>query len=345
MESTGSDLSDWECRTFGKIQLKSPPPVHHDDMASDSDNPHLPSRRKNYEQSQELDNNSKKGNSLYTDKENIPVKWNNSWGSRDRDSALGGSLISAYGSVLTDSSTSFDGQSNSENENDVSNISSPAQSTYGRYRKIYGSDSDTTKKESGAEEVVVLHRLPGENLGMILGIEGDKTKEHISTVRVKSVTIGGAAYRASGSSAGISVGDEILEVNGLELKTLSHDECVTVFKEMPLRVILKIKRKSRKRAGALTSDDETDRGVAKRGFSASESEDEQRDGFVPLTFEIDKDPKESLGLSIVPSYGSTRQFFQVSTLSKIFMPTADKVWGYIGTTLSVYLSILCPNAL
>jgi C-terminal processing protease CtpA/Prc len=67
---------------------------------------------------------------------------------------------------------------------------------------------------------------------MILGIEGDKTKEHISSVHVKSVTIGGAAYRATGSSKGIAVGDEILQVNGLDLKTLSHDECITVFKEM-----------------------------------------------------------------------------------------------------------------
>lgn len=320
MESTGSDLSDWECRTFGNIQLKSPPMVHHDDLTSDSDNPHLPSRQRNYGQSLDTGDHETKNkgtNAFHLDKENIPTKWNNSWGSRDRDSALGGSLISAYGSVLTDSSSSFDGQSNSENET-ISNVSSPTHSTYGRYRKIYGNESDSTETnlENGAEEVVVLHRLPGENLGMILGIEGDKTKDHISTVRVKSVTIGGAAYRASGSSSGIAVGDEILEVNGLELKTLSHDECVTVFKEMPLRVILKIKRKMRKRikSAAMTSDDEPE---VKNGFvmryTASESEDDVRDGFIPLTCEIDKNPKESLGLSIVPSYGSTRQFYQVSS--------------------------------
>jgi hypothetical protein len=49
---------------------------------------------------------------------------------------------------------------------------------------IYGSGSESTENEQtsdgDAEEIVVLHRLPGENLGMILGIEGDKTKEHIT---------------------------------------------------------------------------------------------------------------------------------------------------------------------
>jgi hypothetical protein len=34
-------------RTFGKIHLKSPPMVHHDDDSSNSDNPHLtPSKRR-----------------------------------------------------------------------------------------------------------------------------------------------------------------------------------------------------------------------------------------------------------------------------------------------------------
>jgi hypothetical protein len=43
---------------------------------------------------------------FHFNKENIPTNWNNSLTSRD--SALGGSLISAYGSALTDSSSSFD---------------------------------------------------------------------------------------------------------------------------------------------------------------------------------------------------------------------------------------------
>jgi hypothetical protein len=127
------------------------------------------------------------------------------------------------------------------------------------------------------------------------------------------VTIGGAAYRATGSSKGIAVGDEILQVNGLDLKTLSHDECITVFKEMPLRVILKIRRKKSKRTKNLGTSSEN-KGIQKsfvKRYSLSESEEDSHDGFVPHQFEIDKDPKESLGLSIVPSYGSTRQYFQV----------------------------------
>ena len=320
MDSTESDLSDWECRKFGNINLKSPPLVHHDDDSSNSDNPHLtPSKRKypnsfnkDFTTENELDSKKKSMEGFHFNKENIPTNWNNSL-TTSRDSALGGSLISAYGSVLTDSSSSFDAHSNSESET-ISNLSSPTHSTYGRYRKIYGSGSESTENglsDTEVEEVLVLHRLPGENLGMILGIEGDKTKEHISTVRVKSVTIGGAAYRATGGSSGINVGDEVLEVNGLDLKTLSHDECVTVFKEMPLRVILKIHRgKTKKRQSSFKEGNGVQKSFVKR-YVASESEDDSHDGFVPLQFEIDKDPKESLGLSIVPSYGSTRQYFQV----------------------------------
>lgn len=322
MESTESDLSDWESRTFGKIHLKSPPMVHHDDDSSNSDNPHLtPSKRRypntfnnDFHSEASIDAKKKNMEGFHFNKENIPTNWNNSLTSRD--SALGGSLISAYGSALTDSSSSFDAQSNSESET-LSSVSSPTHSTYGRYRKIYGSGSESTENEQtsdgDAEEIVTLHRLPGENLGMILGIEGDKTKEHISSVHVKSVTIGGAAYRATGSSKGIAVGDEILQVNGLDLKTLSHDECITVFKEMPLRVILKIRRKKSKRTKNLDTSSENN-GIQKsfvKRYSLSESEEDSHDGFVPHQFEIDKDPKESLGLSIVPSYGSTRQYFQV----------------------------------
>ncbi|CAG2235795.1 unnamed protein product [Mytilus edulis] len=310
MESTDSDLSEWESRTFGNIHLKSPPLVHQDDDSSNSDNPHLSPKSP-----------KKSMDSFRFDKENIPTNWSSSLTSRDRDSALGGSLISAYGSVLTDSSSSFDAQSNSESET-VSNLSSPTHSTYGRYRKIYGNRSESTENDKSLdcdqEEVVVLHRLPGENLGMILGIEGDKTKEHISAVRVKTVTIGGAAYRATGSSSGIAVGDEVLQVNGLDLKTLSHDECVTVFKEMPLRVILKIKRKFKQTKSSETGSQSSEGKGSKNSFvmrySASESEDDNHDGFVPLQCEIDKDPTESLGLSIVPSYGSTRQYFQIKRL-------------------------------
>ncbi|XP_071170763.1 uncharacterized protein [Mytilus edulis] len=325
MESTDSDLSEWESRTFGNIHLKSPPLVHQDDDSSNSDNPHLsPSKRRypnSFGNSADSESPKKSMDSFRFDKENIPTNWSSSLTSRDRDSALGGSLISAYGSVLTDSSSSFDAQSNSESET-VSNLSSPTHSTYGRYRKIYGNRSESTENDKSfdcdQEEVVVLHRLPGENLGMILGIEGDKTKEHISAVRVKTVTIGGAAYRATGSSSGIAVGDEVLQVNGLDLKTLSHDECVTVFKEMPLRVILKIKRKFKQTKSSETGSQSSEGKGSKNSFvmrySASESEDDNHDGFVPLQCEIDKDPTESLGLSIVPSYGSTRQYFQIKRL-------------------------------
>lgn len=351
MYSTDSDLSDWEIRQFGRHKITSPPLIHKNQSSDNDENipPGSPGKR-SYEKTfdtpsfetatenvQLSPNKKKHKEQVWTpgngNQGQMPKNWNNSVSSRD--SALGSSLFSAFGSVLTDSSTSFDSQSNSDDTTSSVN-SSPVHSVYGRYQKIYTNDKGKNTEDKNLREFenLLLHRLPGENLGMILGIEGGKFNETISGVFVKTVTIGGAAYRATGSSKGIAVGDEILEVNGMDLKQMNRDECMTVLKEMPLRVNLMVRRGS-KFSGPTSSDGVSHfrqkmKEVSSREMkvckdqrfmqnyamttTTSESEDDYLEGFALYRIEVDKNPEESLGISIVPSYGSTREFYQVKRL-------------------------------
>lgn len=242
--------------------------------------------------------------------------------------------IHETGLTTTDSSG---GEENSDGT--LSDTDSPVQTrypVYGRYQKLPSQDDKIDKTSVSTDEELdnlMLHRLPGENLGMILGIEGGKDGVGtVTSVAVKSVTLGGAAYRATGSSKGICVGDEIVMVNSLNLRTLTHDECIQVFKDMPLRVLLGIKRGQKdlppfsvsplpvqdkqeqfqklekERSSKLKS--ETGVQIMRRQ-DGSDSEDDGFGGFASYKVTIDKDPDENLGISIVPSYGSTREYYQV----------------------------------
>lgn len=93
-------------------------------------------------------------------------------------------------------------------------------------------------------EILIIHRLPGEKLGMGISIEseGDES-DYIRGVYVENVTPGGAADRAVGGRHGVWVGDEILEINGTPMSKATYMETVDFFKELPLRIILKIKRR------------------------------------------------------------------------------------------------------
>ncbi|KAK3091882.1 hypothetical protein FSP39_023425 [Pinctada imbricata] len=336
MESDGvtdSDLSDWESRQFGRTTLMSPPLVK---SGTDKQPPSSPAKRSyptmfnsgldSMEFNQELYPKRKPNFPWDPEKENkYSSNWNNSVSSRD--SAISGSLFSTFGSALTESSSSFESASNTDET--ASNISSPSRILYGTYNKISG-DGKGSESESGDSdtEVLVLHRLPGENIGMILGIDKSDDNKRVSKVFVKTVTIGGAAHRATGGTRGVQIGDEILQINGTDINTLTHDECISVLREMPLRVILKIKRsKLRPVQGSPTASVKSlssyQNGHSSSQYSESsvysESEDEniapdKIEGFKLHRAEIDKDPEESLGLSIVPSYGSTRQYYQIKRL-------------------------------
>ena len=229
----------------------------------------------------------------------------------------------------------------------------------------------------GDIEVMVVYRLPGEQLGMGLTIEGMGDGESpVKGVFVDSVVPGGPADRATGSRQGIHIGDEILEVNGTPFTEMTHSETVEFFQAMPLRVILTVKRGARKsnaknlaspvlekldRIPALTTlpsgdslenlpelaetpSQESPHHVTEQLAEISEMSYEQQgvsldnndttnvdpvneeeemsdaeyepaktvpEGFQYVKARLQKDPQQSLGLSIVPSYGSTKYYYQV----------------------------------
>ncbi|KAK6180363.1 hypothetical protein SNE40_012532 [Patella caerulea] len=327
-ESTESDFSDFDHSLFSQRNLSSPPLKHNTDKSEQFDINPRDGRSQNIVYSFHGDGEQKTSNPQRKHRQYIVNP-------DDSDSAPGlsrnyypmdkGSSIMQNANLTTDSS-SYESTTDTESE-----IASPVRDTiYGlRYRKFHSKDiADYKSDEDGLSDVetveqLMLHRLPGENLGMILGVEaGKKGSSKVQKVIVKSVTLGGAAYRATGGSRGIRVRDEILEVNGKVLGDLTHDECVTVFHEMPLRVVLSVKLHNlpkqsqhafHERLGPLSSWPRYN-GYRSSEVSDTESESEQPSGFKLRDIVIHKTSKENLGISIVPSYGSTREYYQVKRL-------------------------------
>ncbi|ESO08056.1 hypothetical protein HELRODRAFT_169779 [Helobdella robusta] len=89
----------------------------------------------------------------------------------------------------------------------------------------------------------LLHRLPGESLGLEVDIKrslGDSGPLH--GVYISGITPAGAADKATSHGASnvqkICVGDKIVEINGRRLSSVSHSEAIQILNEMPLRVEL-----------------------------------------------------------------------------------------------------------
>eukprot|EP00794_Sanderia_malayensis_P009948 gene9948-10968_t len=70
-------------------------------------------------------------------------------------------------------------------------------------------------------------------LGMGVSVEKRADVDATGRVYVKTVLPGGAAELASGGACGVQEGDEILEINGIEVKGLAQEDVVRLFKEMP----------------------------------------------------------------------------------------------------------------
>lgn len=105
---------------------------------------------------------------------------------------------------------------------------------------------ENQEAEVQTTEYVYLNRLPGENLGLVLGIEGDQdNRQPVDAVVVKSVSPLSAVARSSQGTNRILVGDEIREIDGRPLNKLTHDECIALFQEMPDNVVLTIFRKNK----------------------------------------------------------------------------------------------------
>ena len=199
-------------------------------------------------------------------------------------------------------------------------------------------------------QLLVMHRLPGERLGMGLSVEstGDEN-DPVKGVFVERVSPGGAADRATGAERGICLGDEILEINGSPLKDASYSETIAFFRQMPLRIMVLVKRGDPNEVFS-SRDKDSDALVRVTSHSSGSSvhldttlnrssstemssnftvhdrhqlhdpqhhHDKHHLGDVPggyhsVQISFHKDPDRSLGLQLVPSFHSPSQYYEVS---------------------------------
>lgn len=104
-------------------------------------------------------------------------------------------------------------------------------------------ENDDDDDDDDNVESLIVHRLPGETLGMEVDIKRPLGHDsRVYGVFVSGVHPGGPAEMASGGTRGICVGDEILRINGTQLRDMSHTEAVQIFNEMPLRITVVVKR-------------------------------------------------------------------------------------------------------
>ena len=180
-------------------------------------------------------------------------------------------------------------------------------------------------------EVLVIHRLPGEKLGMGLSVEstgGDN--DPVKGVFVESVEPGGAADKATGGSRGICVGDQILEINGTPLQEVSYVETVSFFSEMPLRVIMMVRRSYRPMSKRLCSNAQSDSSShslqsdasvlqsqgtkSSKHMSSNGATGEDQRTLSVITLSFTKAPTDGLGIALVPTQGTIPQYYKVHVL-------------------------------
>lgn len=92
--------------------------------------------------------------------------------------------------------------------------------------------NDDINKRSHKPEEVIVYRLPGERLGFGLKFQGgSKSAENIQRLFIQSCAKDTPASRAKTSWGHLCEGDEILEIDGIDVKTMTRLECVRYLKE------------------------------------------------------------------------------------------------------------------
>lgn len=232
---------------------------------------------------------------------------------------------------------------------------------------LHAKEANGTATQSN--EYVFSYRLSGQNLGMVLGIEGDQdNNQTIDAVVVKSLTPSGEVAMAREGDNTMQVGDEIREINHQPLTKLTHDECVALLQELPDNVILTVCRKQRE-SGAFNQNVSSpancqrppakrkgpptplprkycvheDPGSIRQNLPSDEGLRSDRDGiaddfdqdglaahadvqsfkvprgFKKLDLTFFRGGNDSLGLSIVPSYGATCDLYQVTLMLTVIL--------------------------
>lgn len=92
--------------------------------------------------------------------------------------------------------------------------------------------NDNINKKANKPEEVIVYRLPGERLGFGLKFQGgSKSAENIQRLFIQSCAKDTPASRAKSSWGHLCEGDEILDIDGIDVKTMTRLECVRYLKE------------------------------------------------------------------------------------------------------------------
>lgn len=190
-----------------------------------------------------------------------------------------------------------------------------------------------------------------------MGVTIDKARAStvVKGVFIKSVSIGGAASKAESPSGGLRPGDEVLAVNGEFLRGLDQNDVIKILKDIPSVTLLQVLRAEQKletktRFGdktkqisrsltSLTREETEGEGVngskfhsyyenvkSKKEATSSEYEDVP-DGYAKLVITLSKPANASLGLSLIPSSGRLKGYFQVSSFfAQHFLLNDQSVW-------------------
>lgn len=102
-------------------------------------------------------------------------------------------------------------------------------------------NDDIHRKSLHKPEEVTVYRLPGERLGFGLKFQGgSKSTENIQRLFIQSCAKDTPASRAKTSWGHLSEGDEILEIDGIDVRTMTRLECVRYMKESNLAIKLNV---------------------------------------------------------------------------------------------------------
>lgn len=103
-------------------------------------------------------------------------------------------------------------------------------------------NDDINNRKTHRPEEVIVYRLPGERLGFGLKFQGgSKSTENIQRLFIQSCAKDTPASRAETSWGNLCEGDEILVIDGIDVKTMTRLECVRYLKESNLAIKLMVR--------------------------------------------------------------------------------------------------------
>lgn len=151
----------------------------------------------------------------------------------------GAENLSARQRHLSDSSNSSTNQQIEHNSADSQFITVLSINDSNQTASTLNSSSVSNNATSQPVEEVIVYRLPGERLGFGLKFQGGtRNAENIQKLFIQSCAFDSPASRAHTSWGHLREGDEIIEIDGIDVTQMTRLECVRCLKESQLAIRL-----------------------------------------------------------------------------------------------------------